>query len=258
VWINLPDPRGAREWLTLEPPRCDERYEDLETWPALDEPSALVEHVIGQLLFSTSFGKAPASCRDATIHWGAPADACTRGFDDETLAAVRSVLDRRRRQLEARALADELGEKTTIAEPPAPGAVVSLQCFVVDPGGTGRVAATVTEIDGEAIEIREVRVPSVRVDGAGPIEVYGALASLLASGAYAGPADRVTSGAPVELAGDDYLLTRLDALQDADPFLGASSPLERDDLLEVYPFHRHLLGFVDAFRRRYQAQRGRL
>ncbi len=279
LWVSLPDPRGGT-WLgdLLAPPRCEDRYADLPLWPAWREgawsPSALVEHVLGQLLFATRFGSPPATCRDVTVHWGAPVDACERlaadpaGFLDGAgaLESVRAVIDRRRRQHELRALAVALGESPSFGEPPEVEQLVSLQCLAVDPAGTGVAAGFTVTLDGQPLGVRQVRVPAIDAAGAGPLDVYAALAALLA-GPHGGAAavDGTRIGArppePSEVAGDDYLLSRLERLHDADPFLGVRWPLAappRQGLVDVYPFHRHLFGFVDAFRRRYRAQRGRL
>jgi hypothetical protein len=111
-------------------------------------------------------------------------------------------------------------------------------------------------IDGESLGLREIRVPAVRVVDDGPIDVYAALAALLGGkdpGVDAGRAPE-----PVEPAGDDFLLVRVDPLVDGDPFRGVRAPLRRPELVEIYPFEHHLHGFIDGFRRRYLAQRGRL
>lgn len=273
LWVNLPDPRqGAFLSDLISPPRCDDRYVDLPLWPEAMPPGRLVEHVLGQLVFATRHGNPPGSCRDYAIHWGAPADACeqlradpARFLGDQgALATVRAVLDRRRRQLEVRRLAEDLGERATVAEPPAPELVVSLQCLIVDPAGTGAASGGEVVVDGDRLPVREVRIPEPSSDGAGPIDVYAALGALLAGDAYGGAAadsvERLAAAPPVadDLAGPGFLLTRLDRIHDADPFLGVRWPLERPDLVDVYPFHRHLGTFVDAFRRRYRAQRGRL
>jgi hypothetical protein len=176
------------------------------------------------------------------------------------------VLDRRNRQLELAALATALGRQPP-PPPPAASAIVSLSCFIVDPGGaaTGRAAATGTTIaiDGDPVGLREIHVSGVRTSGAGPIEVYAQLAILLAGkgGSVAVAADApapATGPEAVALAGGDFLLARLDPLIDGDPFHGAGASLDRAELLEVYPFEHHLHGFIDGFRRRYLAQRGRL
>ena len=100
-------------------------------------------------------------------------------------------------------------------------------------------------------------MPTVRTAGDGPIDVYTGLALLLA-GPGGDLAAAVRPPEPVQLSGDDFLLARLDPLIDADPFRGARAPLARPELIEVYPFEHHLHGFIDGFRRRYLAQRGRL
>ena len=101
--------------------------------------------------------------------------------------------------------------------------------------------------------MRELQVAAVRPEGDGPIDVYLALAALLAGGrvppAHAGHGD---------LAFDRFALLRLDALIETDPFAGNRWPLQREDLVAIFPFERHLHAFVDTFRRRYLAQRGRL
>ena len=60
------------------------------------------------------------------------------------------------------------------------------------------------------------------------------------------------------LEGEGFPLARLEVLEPADPFAGARWPLRRADLAEIYPYQRFLFSFIDGFRRRYLAQRGRL
>jgi hypothetical protein len=264
IWIQLPDPHpGSIKDAFTGAERCEERFEHLPLWPRWTEGdrSHVVEHVLGQLLFAARFGTT-ASCSDYVIHWDAPADACTRlaadpvaYLDGEALDSVRGVLDRRRRQLAIGELAKALGRPEQRVPPPV-SAVVSLHCFAIDPAGTAVPAGKTVTIDGDELTLREIRVPAVQPTGAGPIDIYRALAALLA-GTFdqAGPAAVVD---PIIVDGDDLLLTRFDTLADADPFRGARWPLERSELAEVYPYERHLRVFIDTFRRRYLAQRGRL
>jgi hypothetical protein len=272
IFVSLPDPVAA-SWLEelLTPPHCDARYADLPLWPAPGAtPSALVEHVLGQLLFAARFGTT-ASCRDYAVVWGAPVDACARLTADpaavlaehDLLEPVREVLDRRRKKLELRVLDAKLDRKSP-PEPPLARTLVSFTCFAVDPAVTAPVVTgRDVVIDGEAVSLREIRVREVRTTGSGVIDLYTQLATAL-GGEDAGPAvvdaseRREPPPAPDELAGDDFVLTRLDRLHGAEPFAGTTWPLDRGDLVEVYPFQRHLRAYVDAFRRRYRAQRGRL
>jgi hypothetical protein len=275
LWVNLPDPHPAelRDRILGEV-RCSQRYADLPLWPAWKpgEEAPLVEHVLGQLLFATRFGST-ASCSDYVIHWGAAPETCTRLATepvavldrDGALPAVRAVLDRRTRQLELAALAGALGRPPPVS-PPAATAIVSLSCFVVEPSApSGSAAATgkTVAIDGNAIGLREIHVPRIRTEGDGPIEIYAALASLLAGRGGESATDGAATGAsrgaePVETRGGEFLLARLDPLIDGDPFGADRAPLGHPELIEVYPFEHHLHAFIEAFRRRYLAQRGRL
>jgi hypothetical protein len=266
LWVNLPDPHpGSVRDVFLGEERCSQRFADLPLWPAwrAGDESLLVEHVLGQLLFATRFGTT-ASCSDYVIHWGAALDTCARLAADPVavlasdggLAAVRAVLDRRARQLELGALAQVLGRQPPVT-PPAATAIVSLSCCIVDPRGRGAATGRAAAIDGESIALREIRVPAVRSGEDGPIEVYAALAALL--GGRDTSVDTVARAPEaVEPSGEDFLLARLDPLIDGDPFRGTRAPLRRAELVEVYPFEHHLHGFIDGFRRRYLAQRGRL
>ncbi|HTR54814.1 MAG TPA: hypothetical protein VMJ10_29195 [Kofleriaceae bacterium] len=275
IWVDLPDPHPTTlgERFTGIP-RCSTRFADLPLWPEVDRDSAslrdaarpgeagafdrsrLFEHVLGQLLFASRFGTT-ASCNDYTIHWGAPADACAQLAADPSaflardgaLASVRAVLDRRRRQLAIIALDAQLGRKPPVAPPPV-AAIVSLQCLSV--GTAAKPIATTATIDGEAIAVRELHVAQIRTDADGPIDLYLALAALLAG------TDLVAASPAGALDLARFPLTRLDELYDLDPFAGARWPLADPALVAVYPFEHHLRAFVDAFRRRYLPQRGRL
>jgi hypothetical protein len=285
LWVNLPDPhpQSIGERFTGSE-RCSQRFADLPLWPAWQpgDEARLVEHVLGQLLFATRFGST-ASCSDYVIHWDAAPDTCRQLAADPVatldrdgaLAAIRAVLDRRRRQLEIGELATALGRQPPVT-PPGAAAIVSVACFVVDratpgaPTGAARDDATAHDatgardatggtiaLDGDAISWREIHVAGVRTGGDGPIDVYAGLARLL-GGPGGDLAAAIRAPEPVELSGDDFLLARLDPLIDADPFRGARDPLGHPEIVEVYPFEHHLHGFIDGFRRRYLAQRGRL
>jgi hypothetical protein len=274
LWITLPDPHpGSLRDHLLGEERCEQRFADLPLWPAwrAGDEARLVEHVLGQLLFATRFGTT-ASCTDYVIHWGADPDTCRRILGDPlaalegggALTSVRSVLDRRARQLALGALAEALGRSPPLA-PPAAAAITSLSCFIVDPdgpdGGAAATGATIA-IDGDAIGVREIRVRRVRVTDDGPIDVYAALAELLGgrdtSVAAAAAAVAAPPPEPVDAVGGDFLLARLDPLIEGDPFRGARSPLSRPELVAIYPFQHHLHAHIDGFRRRYLVQRGRL
>ena len=224
IWVNLPDPHPPTigERFTGIP-RCSTRFADLPLWPQLADRSQLFEHVLGQLLFASRFGTT-ASCNDYTIHWDAPADACAQLAADPAaflaktgaLASVRAVLDRRRRQLAIIALDTQLGRKPPVA-PPAVAAIVSLQCLAIDKAGKP-TAATAT-VDGETIAVRDLHVAQIRTEADGPIDLYLALAALLAG------TDVPGTSSPGALDTSRFPLTRLDELYDLDPFAGARWPL---------------------------------
>ena len=267
VFVNLPDPHPTtvHERFTGVP-RCSTRFADLPLWPAWhagDEPR-LFEHVFGQLLFASRFGTA-ASCSDYTIHWDAGADACTVLKADPVaflkregaLAGVRAVLDRRKRDLAIADLDRQLG-RTPPPPPPPANALVSLACFEIAAGAKLQPASGFTVvIDGETIAVREVRVPEVKLTGDGPIDVYVALASLL-GGTAVHAVQPPETGADHLFEPGTLTLAHLDAAFEASPFDGARWPLDRPDLVAIYPFETHLHAFVEDFRRVYLAQRGRL
>src|SRR5262249_35588490 len=148
------------------------------------------------------------------------------------LASVRAVLDRRRRHIEIGELEHALGRLTPPAPPPVQ-AVVSLQCLALDRASPP--TGTTVVVDGDAIAVRELHVAQIRPPGGGPTDVYPALATLLAGPA----APRTRPPTAPELAGADFPLTRLEPLTDADPFAGERWPLDRAELVDVFPFERH-------------------
>jgi hypothetical protein len=275
LWVNLPDPRPERSWVERMRGHddCAERYDRLPVWPSTTDPAALVDHVFGQLLFDARYGEAPGTCTEYTVHWDAPPDACQQlaadpvDFlgDQGALENVRAVLDRHKRTVELRKLMEQLGHRQHLDAPPDPRALVSVQCLIVDPAGSGVGGGREVLLDGYALPVRELRTKQIVAGGSGPIALFAQMSDLLAGFSYGGPARESTliriAAAPPQ-PGDvgpaDYLLARLEYVHEIDPFTGARWPLEQADLLEVYPVQVHLRSFIEAFRERYWAQRGRL
>lgn len=67
-----------------------------------------------------------------------------------------------------------------------------------------------------------------------------------------------TPMATIEIVDTELTLLALEPLVEADPFLAHAALLDRQDLVAVFPIEQHLHAFVDAFRRVYLPQRGRL
>ncbi len=57
---------------------------------------------------------------------------------------------------------------------------------------------------------------------------------------------------------DDFRFTRVVFLEEIDVFLNPYWLLEREDILEIYPYYLHLTHFVNSFRNNYAQGRGRL
>jgi hypothetical protein len=198
------------------------------------------------------------------VQLGAPPDASERlarapeAFLASTsaLSEVRSVLDRRR-------LASELSALGAPQPTLEPAAFVSFQCYVEADGPARR--STAFTLDGQRFTAEELRVPPSPRDATLFVDRYDALASLLAPGFHyakllseAGLADDNTAGLAASFSSSDYLVTRLYELDSFDLYLGAGWLAARPDLLDVYPYERHLKNFVETFRRQYRRERGRL
>jgi hypothetical protein len=217
LWIALPDPEPAGVLArTLGAHDCEGRFVDVPLWKrfAAGEESKLVQHALGQLLFSSRFGTTTA-CANHQLHWGAAPDACDRLLADPEAflrehggwEAVAGVLDRRRRQLELRTLAQALGRAHLPPEPPPAAAVVSLSCLRVDGSlAKAEVTGKVAELAGQKLGVRQLRMPRIAVEGDGPLEVVAQLAKLLAG------APAASTAALDELEG----MANADADSDAD------------------------------------------
>jgi hypothetical protein len=294
LFTNLPRPRQslfARVADAIDPGRCVARFAQLPDLPALRDDAqgaaSAVEHVVGQLLFSSRFEPVVGLCREYTIHWNAPADACQRlaadpeGFLDETGARpqVQAVLARRARQRAVRglvgaqnaALAPTEGTESAAADAHVRGVTevraVSFQCFTVSDRAEAEAAAVVEfAYAGHRFRAASLSVPEPTPGLRGVIALYRQLASVLAPGfSYTALASRESRAGRQEEAAafaaldrPGYLLAKAELLRDADIFLGHQWIDERADLQEIYPYHLHLTNFVEVFRQRYQLVRGRL
>ncbi|MCU1276647.1 MAG: hypothetical protein JWM53_193 [bacterium] len=262
IWTNLPDPGdGAFREQT-----CAERYRSVAHRPAPPagdkRASKVFEHVLAQLLFESRYEPAAGSCREYHVHWGAPLAACQRLAANpeaalasvSALADVEVVLDRRR-------LAHE--RAASPAPPLEPSAVVSFQCYFEGDGAEHK--STPLTLGGQRFSVEELRVPPSPPGATLYVDRYDAVAKLLVHGFHygallseAGIEPGASDGLQAAFAGHDFLLTRLHGLDSLDIYLDAGWIAARPDLLEVYPYERHLKNYVEIFRRQYARVRGRL
>jgi hypothetical protein len=270
VWTNLPAP--PLDSAPLFGQTCESRFHRLAHRPTPSgekQASAVFEHVMGQLLFEGTYDPPAGHCREYHVHWGAPLDACARIAANPraelaqagALTDVRAVLERHR-------LDADLAPLSGATAPGDPSAFISFHCYFegAPPPTTMGRASTPFTLDGRAFTVEELRIPPSPANAPLFVDRYDAVAQLLVRGFHYGP---LLSEAGLELgsphpglegvfAGSDFLLTRLYELEDADLYLDPAWIAGRPDLLEVYPFERHLANYVRTFRRQYRRSRGRL
>jgi hypothetical protein len=257
VWTNLADPGGALS-KSVTAGNCADRYRLLPHRPPVGNASKVFEHVLAQLLFESRYAPAAGACREYQVHWGAPLDTCQRiaAAPDTMLGKledVGAVLARRRLTADVRAPA-------AITPPPA-ATVISFSCYFET--DARERSSNAFHFAGERFTVEEVRIRPTK--SALAIDRYDAVASLLVRGFHygallseAGLEWSNGEGLQAAFAGRDYLLTRLYGLDSVDLYLDAGWIAARPDLLEVYPYQRHLKNYVQIFRRQYRRERGRL
>jgi hypothetical protein len=262
IWTNLPDPGGA-----FRPETCGDRYRWLAHRPApgSDDKRAgrIFEHVIAQLLFEARYEPAVASCREVHVHFGAAPDTCARlAAQPEAVLAASGALRPVRAALERHRVATELtalGGRPPGAEP---GAFLSFQCYIE--GEAAPRQSRPFTLGGHALMAEEIRVQPPAGDAALFSDRYDAISRLLVRSFHYGALlseaglQQPEGAIAGSFAGGDYLLSRLYGLENVDLYLDPSWIATRPDLLEVYPYQRHLKNYVQMFRRQYKNERGRL
>jgi hypothetical protein len=276
VFTNLPRPSG---WLdgALYDQSCAERYRRLPHRLPSGElrSSRLFEHILAQLLFDTSYARAAGACREYTIHWGAPTDACVRLEKDPegllsehgALGEVKEVLNRYRVTTRLQNVAEGAEGMSSLGSlllSVPPQRFVSFHCWIEEERADVAAQSRALTLDEYGFSAREVRVP-VFVSGIGTDRYHQVAAMLVPSFHYgnllsdASTSELLESGVDAKFfSGKSGFLSRLDYLADVDILLGNEWIEERDDLLDVYPWHVHLQNYVQLFRSRYRSSRGRL
>jgi hypothetical protein len=271
VFTNLPDPNP---WIasSVRQQSCAERYRRLPHLP--DTPSRAFEHVMAQLLFETRYARMAGDCREYTIHWDAPVDACDRlvrepeAFlsDQGALSDVEGVLHRYRVTQTLQNVSDVAGGMSSLASilgSVPPQRFVSFQCWIEEERAEVATSSRALSLEEWSFAASEVRVP---IRSASSVERHHHIASMFVPTFHYGkllsdasPGELLGTGVDAKFfAGRDGFLSRLAYLNDVDLLLGHAWIEERSDLLEVYPWHVHLENYVELFRVRYRAERGRL
>jgi hypothetical protein len=264
IWTNLPDPGdGAFDETT-----CTARYLRLPHRPNPPpgplQASKVFEHVVGQLLFEGTYETPAANCREYHVHWGAPLDACkSLAANPEQFLAAASADADIRHTLQRQRVASDLVALGGPKPPADPASFVGFHCYF-----EGELRArTVTPFTfaGWRFTAEELDVPRSAPGAALYVDRYDAIGRLLVDGFHygrlmseAGFEEGSAAGLEGAFVGSDFLLTRLYELESIDIYLDPSWLLNRPDLLDVYPYERHLKNYVQVFRRQYRRQAVRL
>ena len=254
IWTNLPDPGDGAFAATT----CADRYRWLAHRPSTaagaKHASQVFEHVLAQLLFESRYEPAAGSCREYHVHWGAPLDSC-----DRLAANPDAVL----KAASARGDIDAVLDRYQQARDREPDAFLSFQCYFETDGAARK--STPFTFAGHPFIVDEERVPPSPPGATLYVDRYDAVAKLLVHGFHygallseAGVDSGASDGLQAAFAGHDFLLTRAHSLDSVDIYLDAGFIAARPDLLEVYPYERHLKNYVQIFRRQYERVRGRL
>lgn len=147
--------------------------------------------------------------------------------------------------------------------------LVSFQCFMQTEKEHKRNKKRTVKMDGTQFLVRTNYFPKLESKGDTQIAMYKQFSGLLENRFHY---SKLSSRSDINIEAEmgirreegpmlqepDYLLTRLEKLKNIDIFLDNSWVLEREDLLDVYPYHVHLQNYVNSFRDEYKDKHGRL
>lgn len=147
--------------------------------------------------------------------------------------------------------------------------LVSFQCFMQTDKKRKKSRRNKVKLDNTKFLVRTRYFPKIESDGDSQISMYKEFSKVMENRFhYSKLKSRSDINVELNLAQsqDDaellqapsYLFTRLEKLKNVDIFLGNKWVLERDGLLDIYPYHVHLQNYVTSFRSEYSESRGRL
>ena len=147
--------------------------------------------------------------------------------------------------------------------------LVSFQCFMqANESGSRNIESSVKLKDTEYL-VRTRYFPLIESKSESHISMYREFSKVLDNRFHY---SQLTSRSDIMFASErgnspevesqleepSFLFSNLEMLENVDIFLGNNWVLEREDLIDVYPYHVHLQNYVKSFRAEYQKGRGRL
>ena len=250
----------------------------------------------GQLLFNPKSRDSVAFCKEYKIHWNSKPDTCKRFAknpkavlkESKVLSEVELVLKRhdiansilnleeKIQKIEARPVKAKNTKNTIVKVKIAKdkqqirkkNELVSFQCFM-QTEKRKKSRRNKVKLDNTKFLVRTRYFPKIESEGDSQISMYKEFSKVLENRFHYSKL-KSRSDINVELNLTEfqdntellqqptYLFTRLEKLKNVDIFLDNKWVLERDGLLDVYPYHVHLLNYVKSFRSEYSESRGRL
>lgn len=260
--------------------------------------SKMLEHVYGQVLFSPKIRNTVAFCKEYTIHWNSEPNTCERLKknpeavlqEENVLSEVELVLkrhdianailsldeDTKRIEGISNKVENRKSNKNKIVKGKIAkdkqqirkkNELVSFQCFMQSKKAGNKQSKV--RLNDTRFLVRTRFFKKIEAEGDAQISMYKEFSKLLENRFHY---SKLTSRSDINLGLEignvfsdqgsleepSYLFTRLERLKNVDIFLGNKWIFERDDLLEVYPYHVHLKNYIRSFRSEYSQSRGRL
>lgn len=260
--------------------------------------SKMLEHVYGHILFNPKNRNTVAFCKEYTIHWNSSSNTCEKLKKNpeavlqeaHVLSEVELVLKRHDIANSILSLDEEIDKieggkkkventkskknkivKGKIAKDKQQirkkNELVSFQCFMqAKKAGYKR---SKVRLNNTNFLVGTRYIKKIESEGDAQISMYKEFSKLLENRFHY---SKLTSRSDINvgleignmysdqdlLEDPSYLFARLEKLKNVDIFLGNKWIFERDDLLEVYPYHVHLKNYIKSFRSEYSQNHGRL
>ncbi len=270
ILSSLPEPEGWT-WRTIKrrllPSQClvtESDYPNKLPEPESDQDlSNNLVKAFGHLLFDYGYSRVISSCKEYHFLWGLKEDTCGEIRKNPKAKLAQLGLLKPIRKIIQRYEDKRISYPNE--ESLQPRDVISINCLEY---GKKRIRQKVYQVklDSHGLWLKVLQHPKLEYKSGDSVQSFQ-LASKLGSLRFNyGPLlSRSTLSGDEEslvtedmVTQEDYRFTRVVFLEEVDVFLNPYWLLEREDILEVYPYYLHLTHFVNSFRNNYAQGRGRL